>query len=114
MREVVVEAPMGVTLRGPVTLRLSKAQHAPRAHVLGKARRDGVYLLDGGREVMFKRGEVFAIEASRLGPGLADLTPPEAVPAGDGGAAGGTGAEAGAGAGAAAEAGTEPAAGTLV
>ena len=60
MIKVRVIAPMGATVRGPAKLRLSEAQHAPRATQLRAARGKGVYDLVGA--VSFKMGEEFAID----------------------------------------------------
>ncbi len=62
MQQVRVIAPMGATLRGPLTVHLSKEQHSPRAHVLGKARKGGIYHLDGDQALTFKRGEELGVE----------------------------------------------------
>lgn len=78
MQKVRVIAPMGATLRGPLTVRLSKEQHAPRAHVLGKVRKDGVYDLDGDQALTFKSGEVLGVEKweGRLNKALFELVEP--------------------------------------
>lgn len=62
MDRVRVIAPMGAELRGPATLQLTPEQHAPRAHVLGKPSRKGIYRLDGGESVTFKAGEEFRLQ----------------------------------------------------
>lgn len=60
MIKVRVIAPMGATVRGPAKLRLTEAQHAPRATQLRPVRGKGVYDLTGA--VSFKLGEEFAID----------------------------------------------------
>lgn len=62
MIDVMVIAAQGATLRGPELLRLTAAQHAARAHVLGP-RKKGVCTLDGGAEITLKCGEAFGIAA---------------------------------------------------
>ena len=77
MIEVRVIAAQGATLRGPALLRLTTAQHAARAHVLGP-RRKGRCNLDGGREITLKYGEVFGMEDgdSRLNTAICEPTEP--------------------------------------
>jgi hypothetical protein len=75
MQKVRVIAPMGAPLRGPVTVKLSKEQHLPRAHVLGKARHGGVYDLAGDQVLTFKLSEVLGVEkpVGRLNMSLFEL-----------------------------------------
>lgn len=70
MIKVRVIAPMGATVRGPAKLRLSEAQHAPRATQLRAARGKGIFDLTGA--VSFKLGEEFAIDEfeGKLNPAL--------------------------------------------
>ena len=70
MIKVRVIAPMGATVRGPAKLRLTEAQHAPRATQLRAARGKGVFDLNGA--VSFKLGEEFAIDDfdGKLNPAL--------------------------------------------
>lgn len=78
MQKVRVIAPMGATLRGPLTVRLSKEQHAPRAHVLGPVRDKGIYNLDGDQALTFKSGEVLGVEQweGRLNKALFEVVEP--------------------------------------
>lgn len=80
--DVTVIAAQGAILRGPVTIRLTPEQHGPRHAVLGKWVEGGVYALDGGVGLSFKRGEVLGIEqpAGRLNPALFAWDEPETEP----------------------------------
>ena len=63
MKDVRVIAAQGATLRGPCKIKLTKAQHEPRKHILGgKYPRGGVFDLDGGQALNFKLGETLQIE----------------------------------------------------
>lgn len=78
MTKVRVIAAQGATLRGPAVLRLSEGQHSARAHLFGPWKKGAPAKLDGGAEVSFKCGEVFAIEDAegRLNTALfEDITP---------------------------------------
>jgi len=81
MDEIRVSAAQGATLRAPVKLRLTKEQHALRAHLLGPVNKKGIYSLDTG-ELTFKCGEVFGLEGAegRLNLTLFDLINPEPAP----------------------------------
>lgn len=70
MIKVRVIAPMGATVRGPAKLRLTEAQHAPRATQLRPLRGKGNFDLVG--VVSFKRGEEFGIDEfkGKLNPSL--------------------------------------------
>lgn len=71
MERVTVIAPTGAVVRGPAKVKISKAQHARREHVLGNWARGGVYALDGGQALQFKHGESFDIDVpGRLNRGL--------------------------------------------
>jgi hypothetical protein len=74
MIDVRVIAAQGATLRGPALLRLTTAQHAARAHVLGKSKK-GLCKLDGGAEINLKCGEVFGMEVGegRLNEALFEI-----------------------------------------
>lgn len=62
MKTVRVIQAGGATLAGPMKLRLSKDQHARRAHVLGPRRKNGVCELDGGQTLTFKEGEKLGVD----------------------------------------------------
>lgn len=63
MKTVRVIQAGGASLAGPMKLKLSKDQHARRAHILGPHNKKGVYVLDGGQNVTFKEGEELGVES---------------------------------------------------
>ncbi|MDH2326001.1 hypothetical protein QCN27_03880 [Cereibacter sp. SYSU M97828] len=65
MIDVRVIAPMGATIRGPARLRLTPDQHSRRSAILGKAKRSGLYDLDGDGEITLKHGETLGIDDAR-------------------------------------------------
>jgi len=62
MQTVRVIAAQGVTLRGPLTLKLNQDQIARRRPMLGTPGKAGMVLLDGDRTVQFKYGEEFGVD----------------------------------------------------
>lgn len=61
MARLVIVAPMGATIRGPVRLRLTPEQYAPRAHQLGKMDKKKCVHLNGDQAVTFKAGEIVEV-----------------------------------------------------
>lgn len=104
MVPVRVIAAGGATLRGPVSVKLTREQWAKRVHVLGAVpKRMKAVEIGGGQALSFKYGEEFEVEAfdGRLNAALfEDLSEPPAESAEDGAGA----AEAGEGGGPAAAA----------
>lgn len=74
-----VTAAEGLTLRGPIGLRLTKEQMRRRRHVLGGRGKSGTVMLDGGQALSFKYGEELAVDPlHKVAAGrVEDLTPPE-------------------------------------
>lgn len=71
MKTVRVIQAGGASLAGPMKLRLTKEQHARRAHVLGPPEKKGVYTLDGGQSLTFKEGEELGVDSlSKVSRGL--------------------------------------------
>lgn len=81
MIDVTVISAQGATLRGPLSIRISKDQHARRQSVLGAWRRGGVFDIDGGQSVQFKLGEVIGVDGGdqRLSRAVFAWDDPEAV-----------------------------------
>lgn len=81
MKEVTAKPAEGAWVRGPCKVRLSKTQHARRVSVLGeKYPRGGVFKLDGGQAINFKKGETFSIDApGRLNKAIFEWDQPEAA-----------------------------------
>jgi hypothetical protein len=66
MIEVTAIPVEGAWVRGPCKVRITKEQHARRISVLGpKYPRGGVFKLDGGQAINFKRGETFQMDAPK-------------------------------------------------
>lgn len=83
-----VTAAEGLTLRGPIRLRLTKEQMRRRQHVLGDRDKGGTVTLDGGQALSFKYGEELSVDPlDKVAAGrVEDLTPPPEKEAETGGA----------------------------
>lgn len=70
MTEVTVIAAQGAVLTGPLRIAITPEQHATRQAILGPWAEDGVFDIDGGRRLSFKKGEVLGVEMpeGRLNP----------------------------------------------
>lgn len=82
LTKVRVISATGATLRGEMIVKLSEAQHAPRAHVLGPWRKGGVFEMAGDQAISFKLGEEFAVHqpGGRLNKAIFAWDEPAAKP----------------------------------
>lgn len=62
MERVTVIAAAGARITGPCRVQLTKAQHARRVSALGDWKRGGVFKLNDGGALEFKRGERFGYD----------------------------------------------------